>query len=134
LVGVVALGREEESAELASVEPTPLARVDLGPAGVLRWVRGDPAVNVGEAIEPADGGRSAIDSRGSQAPFLHGAPPQLDVSPLGLEDVETDIGTPLKEGAQVVAIGLEGSAAVAGQVRSRRYLGLGEWICISSAH
>lgn len=34
MVGVVAFGREKEPAELAPVEPTPFARVDLGPAGV----------------------------------------------------------------------------------------------------
>ena len=134
VVGVVALGREEEPAELAPVEATPFARVDLGPAGVLRWVRWDPAVDVGEAIEPADGRQPPIDGRGGQAPLLHGAPPQLDVGPLGLEHVETDVGAPLEEGAQVVAVGLEGSTAVAGQVRSRGHLGLGERIGVASAH
>ena len=130
MVGVVALGREEERAELAPVEPTPFARVDLGPAGVLRWVRGDPAVDVGEAIEAADGGQAPVDGRDSQAPLLHDAAPQFDVGSFGLEDVETDVSAPLKEGAQVVAIGFEGSGAVAGQVRSRRHPGLGEWICV----
>jgi hypothetical protein len=134
MVGVVALGREEESAELASVEPTPFARVDLGPAGILRWVRWDPAVDVGETIEAADGREPAIDGRGGQAPLLHGASPQLDVGPRRLEDVETDVGAPLEEGAQVVAVGLEGSAAVAGQERSRRHLGLSERIGVASAH
>ena len=89
VVGVVALSREEESAELPSVEPPAFAWVDLGPAGVLCWVRGDPAVDVGEAVEAADRGQPAIDGRGSQAALLHGAPPQFDVGPLGPEDVET---------------------------------------------
>ena len=121
-------------AELPSVEAAAFARVDLGPAGVLRWVRGDPAVDVGEAVEAADGREPAIDGRGGQAPLLHGAPPQLDVGPLGLEDVETDVGAPLEEGAQVVAIGLEGPTAIAGQVRSRGHLSLSERIGVASAH
>ena len=124
--GVVAFGREEEPAKLGPVEPTPFARVDLGPARVLRWVRGDPTVDVGEAIEAADGGQAPVDGRGGQTPLLHGAAPQLDVGPLGLKNVETDISAPLKEGAQIVAIGLEGPTAVAGQIRSRSHLGLGE--------
>ena len=83
VVGVVALGREEESTELAPVETTSFARVDLGPAGVLRGVRWDPAVNVAEAIEPADRRRPPVDGRGGQSPLLHGAAPQLDVCPCG---------------------------------------------------
>jgi hypothetical protein len=38
VVGVVALGREEEPTELAPVETTSFARVHLGPAGILRGV------------------------------------------------------------------------------------------------
>jgi hypothetical protein len=53
-VGVVAFSREEESAELAPVEATPFARIDLGPADILRRVRWDPAVDVGEAVEATD--------------------------------------------------------------------------------
>ena len=123
MVGVVALGREEEPAELAPVEATSFARVDLGPAGVLRRVRWDPAVDMGEAVEAADRGQPPVDGRGGQAPLLHGAAPQLDVGPLGLEDVETDVGAPLEEGTQVVAVGLEGPTAVAGQVGSTRFDG-----------
>ena len=63
---------------------------------------------------------------GGQAALLHGATPQLDVGPLGIEDVETNVGAPLEEGAQVVAVGLEGPTAVTGQERSRRHLCLGE--------
>ncbi len=110
MVWVVALGHEQEPAELAAIEAAPLARVDLGPTGVLRWVGWNPAVDLGEAIEPTDRGKPPVDGRGGQAPLLHGAPPQLDVGPLRLEDVETDVGAPLEEGAQVVAVGLEGSA------------------------
>jgi hypothetical protein len=54
VVGVEALGREEEPTELAAVETTSFARVHLGAAGVLRWVRRNPSVDVGKAVEPTD--------------------------------------------------------------------------------
>ena len=125
VVGVVALGGEEEPAELAPIEATPFARVDLGPAGVLRRVRWDPTVDVGKTIEAADGRQPPVDGRSSQAPLLHGAAPQLDVGPCGLEHGETGVGAPLEERAQVVAIRLEGPTAVARQVPRPRPSGLG---------
>ena len=67
LVGFVALGREEEPTELSSVEATSFARVDLGTAGVLRRIRWNPAVDVGEAVEPADGRQPPVDRRGGQS-------------------------------------------------------------------
>jgi hypothetical protein len=75
VVGVVTLSREEEPTELAPVETTSFARVDPGPAGILRRVRGDSAVDVGEAVEPADGGQPPVDGRSGQSPLLHGAAP-----------------------------------------------------------
>ena len=69
MVGVVALGGEEEPAELTTVESTPFARVDLGAAGVLRRVRGDPAVDVGEAVEATivDSRRSMVEAAGPRS-------------------------------------------------------------------
>jgi len=134
VVGVVALGREEEPTELAPVETTSLARVHLGAAGVLRRVRWDPAVDVGEAVEAADGREPPVDRRGGQSPLLHGAAPQLDVGPCGLEHVETDVGAPLEERAQVVSVGLEGPTAVASQVRGSGHLGLSKRIGVTNAH
>ena len=133
-VGVGALGCEEEPTELASGETTPFARVHLGPAGVLGGVRWDPAVDVGKAVEAADGRQPPVDGRGGQSPLLHGATPQLDVGPCGLEHFETEVGTPLEERTQVVAIGLERSTAVAGQVRSGSHLGLGKRIGVTGAY
>ena len=133
MVGVVALGREEERAELAAVEAAAFARIDLGPARILRGVRRDPTIDVGESVEPTDRREPPIDGRGCQTPLLHGARPQLDVGSPGIEDVETGVGAPLKEGAQVVAIGLKGSAAVAGQVSRCSHLGLRERIRVVGA-
>jgi hypothetical protein len=55
MVAVIALSGEEERAELASVESSPFARVDFGTADVLSRVGGDPSVDVGKSVEPADG-------------------------------------------------------------------------------
>jgi hypothetical protein len=54
-----------------------------------------------------DSRRSMVDGRSGQSPLLHGATPEFDVGPCGLEDLETDVGAPLEERAQVVAVGLE---------------------------
>ena len=134
MVRVIALGSEEEPAELASVEAAPLARVDLGPSGILRGVRWDPAVDVGEAVEPADRRQPSVDGRSREAPLFHGARPQLDVASSGLEHLEADVGTPLEERAQVAAVSLKGPTAVAGQVRDSGHLDLGERSGVMSAH
>ncbi len=52
--GVEPFSGEEEGAELGAVEPPSVAGMDLGPPDVLRRVGGDTAVDVGEAVEPAD--------------------------------------------------------------------------------
>src|SRR5713101_5785915 len=53
-MGVVeALGGEQERPELATVQASGLARMDLGAAHILGRVRGDPSVDVGEAVEAA---------------------------------------------------------------------------------
>jgi hypothetical protein len=50
---VVVLGGEQEHAELGAVESSCVGWVDLRAADVLGWVRSDPAVDVGEAVEAA---------------------------------------------------------------------------------
>ena len=44
---------EQEPSELTSIETAPFSGVDLWSADVLRWVGGDPPVDVGESLEPA---------------------------------------------------------------------------------
>ena len=59
---------------------------------------------------------------GRQAAFLHRGPVQLQVGSGGLQHGKVVIGGPLEQVAQVVAVGLEGPAAVAGQERHRGQL------------
>jgi hypothetical protein len=134
MVAVIALGREEEGAQFTPVQSSAFARVNLGAPYVLSRVSGDPPVDVGKSIEPADGGQSAVDRRGRQPSLLHIRSPQLDVGPGGLEHGQTHIGTPLEKDSHVVAVGLESASAVAGEVGSRCYLSLIEGILLVSTH
>jgi hypothetical protein len=61
---VVVLGGEQEHAELGAVESSCVGWVDLRAADVLGWVRSDPAVDVGEAVEAAhrERRRSIVDA------------------------------------------------------------------------
>ena len=60
-VGMVEpLGGEEEPAELAAVQPTPLRRMDLRAANVLGRVGLDPTVDVGEAVEATRRRQAAV--------------------------------------------------------------------------
>jgi hypothetical protein len=61
-----------------------------------------------------------------QAAFLHRGPVQLQVGSGGLQHGGVVIGGPLKHGAHVVAVGLQGPAAVAGQKGDRCQLIFGE--------
>ena len=73
-VGVVeALGGEQERSELGSVEAAGVVGVDLGVLDVLGGVGGDPAVDVGEPVEAADGGQAPVDRGGGEASLLHGS-------------------------------------------------------------
>ena len=58
---VVAFGGEEECAERGAVHACGIVWMHGRSAHVLRWVRGDAPVDVGEAEEPANGGESSVD-------------------------------------------------------------------------
>ena len=64
------------------------------------------------------------------APLLHGPDVQLDLRAGGGEHLEAGVGGPLEEGAQVVAVSVEGPSLVAGQERSSGQLGLVGWILV----
>ena len=113
--GVDALGREEEGAQLASVHAAALAGMDLGAAHVLGRVGGDRSVDVGDAVVATNRREATVDRRGGQAPLLEGRAVELDLGAGRLEDGQAQVGGPLEEGEQVVAISVEGPAAVAGQ-------------------
>ena len=83
-----------------------------------------PSVDVGEPVEATDRRKLPVDRRRSQAPLLHGGSVQLDVGTLGIEDRQTGVGCPLEEAPQVIAVGIEGPAAVSGQVGHCCHLGL----------
>ena len=134
MVSVIAIGGEEERAELASVESPHFAWVDLGTADVLRRVGGNPSVDVGKSVKTADSGESAVDRRGRQTSLLHVGPPQLDMGPGGLEHGQSHIGAPLEKDAYVVAVGLKGASAVAGQVGNGCHLGLIEGTLFLRTH
>ena len=130
MVAVIALGGEEERAEFGPVEPPPFVRVDLGSPDVLSRVGGDPSVDVGKPVEPADRRQSPVDGRGRQTSLLHVSPPQLDMGSGGFEHGQTHVSAPLEEHPHVVAVGLEGTPAVAGEVGGRRHLGIIEEILL----
>ncbi len=72
-MGVVdPLGGEQKRTQLRAVETAGVGGVDLGPADVLGGVGGDPAVDVGEAVEAADRGQPSVDGgrRRSHPPEL----------------------------------------------------------------
>jgi hypothetical protein len=63
-VGVVdPRGGKQEGPELGAIKAAGVIGVDLGAADVLRGVRGDPAIDVGEAVEAGDGGQPSVDGR-----------------------------------------------------------------------
>ena len=101
---VVVLGGEQEHAEFGAVESSPGRRVYLPPTDVLRGVRGDPSIDVGEAIEAADRRQATVDGRRGQAPVFHPASVQLNVGPGRGEDGEVVIGGPLEEATEIVAV------------------------------
>jgi hypothetical protein len=100
--------------------------VDLGAADVLGRVRTDPAVDVGEPVEAAHRREPPVNRRRGEPPSLHGASPQLDVRAGRREHGDVVVGGPLEEAAQVLAVGLKGTAAVARQERRRSELRLVE--------
>jgi len=95
------------------------------PAAVGRTARGsrDSSIDVGEAIEAAHRRQARVDRRRCQASVFHPASVQLDVGPGRGEHGEVFVGCPLEEAAEIVAVGLERSAVVAGQERDGGKLG-----------
>ncbi len=124
VVMVDALGGEQERAERGSVHPRGLGGVHRRAAHVLGGVRRDAPVDVREPVEAAHRREPAINRGRGEASFFEVDPEQLDVGPGGCQHVEPDVVGPLEERAQVVAVGLAGAAAVAGQERGDSDVGL----------
>lgn len=117
-LGVVkALRGEQEATELSSVQPSMLRGMHGGAAHVLGRVGADPAVDVSEAVVTARGRQPAVDPRRGQATSLHRTALQLEMSPRHFEHGQVVIGGLLEQIAQIVPVGVQGSAAVAGQKR-----------------
>jgi hypothetical protein len=75
-------------------------------------------------VEPTSSGQAPVDSRRGQAVFFHQGSVQLEVGAGGFQNGQAVIGRPLEQVAQVVEVGVEGPAAVAGQERHRCQFGL----------
>lgn len=106
---------EQEPSELAPVQSALLCGVDGGTAYVLGGVGRDPPVDVSEAVETARGGQPPVDCGGGQTAFLHRRSVHLEVGAGRLEHGHAVIGCPLEQVTKIVAVGVEGPAAVAGQ-------------------
>ncbi len=91
--------------------------MNLRSADVLRRIRPDPTVDVSESVEAAHRRQATVDRRRRQSLLLHPTAVQLDVRTRRREYDELVVRRPLEEPAQVVAIGIQGAAAVAGQER-----------------
>jgi hypothetical protein len=132
-MGVVeALGAEEESAQLCTIQSAPFRWVHRRATNVLSWVGRDPAVDVSEAVEAAGGRETPVYGRGGQPPLLHRRAVHLKVGAAGFEHGQTVVGRPLEQVAQIMAVSVERSTAVAGPERDgcqfRRIHGaLGSW-------
>ena len=122
VVMVVALRGEQERSEFAAVQPPALGRVNVGAANVLGRVRRDPPVDVGETVEAAHSGPAPVNRRRRQTLFFEPTAIQLDMRPGRFEHRHAHLGGPGKEPAQIVAVGVKGPAAVAGQERRRSNL------------
>ncbi len=116
---VDALRGEQKPAQLVAVETSTFARVDFGAADVLGGVGGDASVDVSEAVEPAHRRQAAINRRRGQSALFHVLAVQLDVSSGRGQDLEPDDAGPIEETAEVLPVGVQGPAVVAGQERHR---------------
>jgi hypothetical protein len=69
-----------------------------------------------------------VDGRRRERPLFEVGSVQLDVRAGRLEDGQSDVGGPLEERAQIVAVGVQRPAVVTGQERSRGQFGFIESI------
>jgi len=124
-VGVVEpFGGEQERIRAGSVEAAGVVGVNLRVPDVLGGFGGDPAVDVGEPVEAADGGQAPVDRGGGEASLLDGPHVELDLRTAGLQDFESSIGGPLEEPSEVSSVGVEGRSSVAGEEGGSCQLGV----------
>lgn len=114
VVAVVLLRGKQEDAEFGAVEASCVGGMNLGSTHILRRVGSDSAVDVGVAVETADGRQAPVDRRCRQPVLLHPAAVQLNVRPYRGEHGELVVGGPL-EAAEIMPIGIEGAPAAAGE-------------------
>ncbi len=123
VVVIESFGGEQERAEFGAVQAASLARMDARTAHVLGGVRRDAAVDVGVPVEATHCREAPVDGRGREPALLEGNAVQPDVRAGRAEYSQSDVGGPLEVRAQIVAVGVEGTVAIAGQERSRGQLG-----------
>jgi hypothetical protein len=109
---------------LGAIQPASLDGVDLGSADVLGGIQADASVDGREPVEATDRREPTVDRRRREPAVLHPGAEQLDVRTARLQDGHAVVLGPLEEAAQVVAVRLERSAAVAGKERDRSKLRL----------
>ncbi len=106
----------DEGSELHAVQPEGgRLGVDLGPANVFGRGGLHRAVDHSEAVEAGNRRQPTADGGSGEAPLFHGAGVQLDVAPLGGEDLEVVLGAPGEVLAQVAGVAGPRTARVAGQ-------------------
>src|ERR1039458_577629 len=117
----------DEGTELQAIEAQGgRLGVDLGASDVLGRRVLDEAVEDADPVEAGHRRQPPSDGGPGQSPLLHGAGPQLDVAPLGGEDLKIDRGAPGKELAQVAHVALAGRSRVPGQEAGHGQAGLVE--------
>jgi hypothetical protein len=117
VVSVVLFSGEQEDAELGAVQAPGIGWVNLWAADVLGRVRPDPPVDVSEPIGAAHRGKAPcrlLTRQGHERPSSNN---ELDMGASRLEHRYPVAGRPLEDAPQVVPLGVEGAAAVAGEVR-----------------
>jgi hypothetical protein len=121
---------KEKTTELVAIETPTFARMDLRSPDVLSWVGADPAVDVSEAVEAADGREASIDGRRSEIPIFHVVPIELDVRSFSLENLEVDGRRPREETLEIVSVGVERPALVASKVCHGSQFGFVEGVAL----
>lgn len=135
---VVLLGGEQDTP--SSERSRPRASEGWTRGRRTYWaVRRDSSVDASEAVEAAHRGEPPVDRRCSQPALLHRAAPQLDVRSGCFQHGKANLGGSLEEAAEIVAVGIERSAAVASQEGGRgelcliaRISGSGSWIDVAA--